>query len=251
MFEWHRMLLSGDTSIQVIGGYRTHADAMQVVSGPIHKRTVHFVGPPSSRVPDEMKHFITWFNDTAPEGKKPLSPLTRAGIAHLYFVCIHPFEDGNGRIGRALAEKSLAQNLGQPSLIALAYTIERKRNDYYASLERNNKETEITSWLEYFSGTVLEAQNNTINRVDFYVAKARFYEKHRGALNERQEKVVGRVFREGIDGFKGGLSAENYISITGTSRATATRDLQDLIEKDAFSKTGELRHTRYHLNLVA
>lgn len=250
MFDWHSMLLGGDTSIQVIGGYRTHADAMQVVSGPIHKRAVHFEAPPSSRVPDEMKRFITWFTDTAPGGKTPLPPLTRAGITHLYFVCIHPFEDGNGRIGRALAEKSLAQNLGQPSLIALAYTIERKRKNYYASLERNNKETEITDWLKYFASTVLEAQNNTIKRVDFYVAKAKFYEKHRGTLNDRQEKVIARIFREGIDGFRGGLSAENYIGITGTSRATATRDLQDLVEKGALSKTGELRHTRYHLNLA-
>jgi Fic family protein len=165
-------------------------------------------------------------------------------------VCVHPFEDGNGRIGRALAEKSLAQNLGQPSLIALADTIAWKRKDYYALLERNNKETEITSWLEYFANTVLEAQNNTIRRVDFHVAKAKFYEKHRGTFNERQEKVIARIFREGIDGFRGGLSAENYISITGTSRATATRDLQDLIEKGALTKTGELRHTRYHLDLA-
>ena len=233
MCDWHSMLLSGDTSIKVVGGYRTHADAMQVVSRPIHKRTVHFEGPPSRRVPDEMKRFLTWFTDTAPGGKRKtvLPPLTRAGIAHLYFVCIHPFEDGNGRIGRALAEKSLAQNLGQPSLIALAYTIERKRQDYYASLERNNKETEITNWLKYFATTVLEAQKNTIKRVDFYVAKAKFYEKNRGTFNERQEKVIARIFREGIDGFQGGLSAENYIRISQTSRATATRDLQDLVEK--------------------
>ena len=249
MFDWHRMLLSGDTSIQVIGGYRRRPDAMQVVSGPVHKPKVHFEAPPSSRVPNEMKQFVTWFNDTAPGGKTPLSPLTRAGIAHLYFVCVHPFEDGNGRIGRALAEKSLAQNLGQPSLIALAHTIERKRKDYYGSLEFNNKDTEITSWLEYFANTVLEAQSNTIKRVDYYVAKAKFYQKHRGSLNERQEKVIERIFREGIDGFKGGLSAENYISITGTSRATATRDLQDMIEKGALTSTGELRHTRYHLSL--
>jgi Fic family protein len=250
MFDWHRMLLSGDRSIRVIGGYRTQTDAMQVVSGPIHKPTVRFEAPPSSRVTGEMKRFVTWFNDTAPGGKTPLSPLTRAGIAHLYFVCVHPFEDGNGRIGRALAEKSLAQNLGQPSLIALAYTIERKRKDYYASLEHNNKEAEITGWLTYFANTVLEAQNNTIRRADFYVAKAKFYEKHRGTLNERQEKVIARIFREGIDGFKGGLSAENYVSITGTSRATATRDLQNLIERGAVTKTGELRHTRYHLSLA-
>jgi Fic family protein len=250
MFDWHSMLLRGDNSIQVIGGYRTRADAMQVVSGPIHKRTVHFEAPPPSRVPDEMRRFITWFTDTAPGGKTPLPPLTRAGIAHLCFVCIHPFEDGNGRIGRALVEKSLAQNLGRPSLIALAYTIERKRKEYYASLERNNKETGITNWLEYFANTVLEAQHNTIKRVDFYVAKAKFYGKHRGVFNERQEKAIARIFREGIDGFQGGLSAENYISITGTSRATATRDLQDLIEKGALTKTGELRHTRYHLSLA-
>ena len=247
MFDWHRMLLSGDTSIQVIGGYRTHADAMQVVSGPIHKRTVHFEAPASSRVPDEMKQFVTWFNDTAPGGKTPLSPLTRAGIAHLYFVCIHPFEDGNGRIARALAEKSLAQNLGHPSLIALAYTIERARKAYYSALERNNKDIEITDWLVYFADTINRAQGNTIKRVDFYIAKAKLYEQLRGKLNERQDKVIARMFREGIDGFRGGLSAENYITITKTSRATATRDLQDLVTMGALTKTGELRHTRYYL----
>lgn len=248
MFAWHKMLLSDDKTISVIGGYRKHTDAMQVVSGPDYKRTVHFEAPPSSRMSDEMKRFNTWFNDTAPDGKNSLPALTRAGIAHLYFVCIHPFEDGNGRVGRALAEKSLAQNLSQPSLIALAYTIERKRKDYYAALERNNKELEITAWLTYFANTILEAQRNTIKRVDFFVAKAKFYERLRGQLNERQDKVVARLFKEGLDGFKGGLSADNYISISKTSRATATRDLQDLVEKGALTKTGELRHTRYHLN---
>lgn len=250
MFQWHKMLLSGDRKINVIGGYRKHDDPMQVVSGPDYKRTVHFEAPPSSCMKDEMSRFIRWFNDTAPGGKNPLPALTRAGIAHLYFVCIHPFEDGNGRIGRALAEKSLAQNLKQPSLIALAYTIERKRKHYYAELERNNKEIEITAWLTYFANTILEAQRNTIKRVEFYVAKAKFYEKFRDQLNERQARVIARMFKEGIDGFKGGLSANNYISISKTSRATATRDLQDLVEKGAFTKSGELRHTRYLLASV-
>ena len=249
MFDWHAMLLAGDNSIRVIGGYRTHPEPMQVVSGPIQKRKVHFEAPPSDRMPDEMKRFIAWFNDTAPGGKTPLQPLERAALAHLYFVCIHPFEDGNGRIARALAEKTLAQNLGQPSLIALAYTIERKRNEYYAALERNNKDLEIDGWMKYFANTIIEAQNNTIKRVDFYVAKAKFYQSYRDQLNERQAKVIARMFREGIDGFKGGLSAENYISISKTSRATATRDLQDLVEKGALTKTGELRHTRYFLAL--
>ncbi|MGD0635621.1 MAG: Fic family protein [Beijerinckiaceae bacterium] len=249
MFAWHSLLLSGDTSIKTIGGYRTYDDPMQVVSGPIHKRTVHFEAPPSRVIPDEMQRFIVWFNDTARQGVAPLPALTRAGLAHLYFVCIHPFEDGNGRIGRALAEKSLAQNLGHPSLIALAYTIERKRKDYYVALERNNKDMEVTDWLEYFARTVTEAQFTTIKRVDFYVAKAKFYERLRDRLNDRQNKVIARMFREGIGGFRGGLSAENYIAITGTSRATATRDLQDLVEKGALRRTGELRHTRYHLVL--
>jgi Fic family protein len=211
---------------------------------------VHFEAPPSSSVPAEMNRFVAWFNDTARGGKKPLPALTRAALVHLEFVCIHPFEDGNGRIGRALAEKSLAQNLGQPSLIALATTIERKRKDYYRALEQNNKDLDITDWMTTFANTILEAQNNTIKRVDFYVAKAKFYQRFRDQLNERQEKVVARMFREGIDGFKGGLSAENYISISRTSRATATRDLQDLVTLGALARSGELRHTRYYLNLA-
>ena len=188
MFDWHAMLLGGARDINVVGGYRAHTDPMQIVSGPDYKRIVHFEAPPSRRVPDEMTRLIAWFNDTGPHCTNRLPALTRAGIAHLYFESVHPFEDGNGRIGRALSEKALAQNLGQPTLIALAYTIERKRKDYYAALERNNKDIEITPWLVYFANTVLEAQANTIKRVDFYVAKAKFYEKLRGQLNERQRK---------------------------------------------------------------
>jgi Fic family protein len=250
IFEWHRMLMGGQQrGLQVVGGYRTHAEPMQIVSNSPRGPKVHFEAPPSKRMRNEMNAFVAWFNRTSPTGKNPLPALTRAGIAHLYFVSIHPFEDGNGRIGRALAEKSLAQNLGQPSLLALAYTIERGRKDYYDALERNTKKNEITDWLKYFAQAVLLAQDNTIGRVDFYVAKAKFYERLRGQLNERQGKVVTRMFREGVDGFKGGLSAENYISITKTSRATATRDLQDLVAKGALTRTGELRHARYHLVL--
>jgi Fic family protein len=247
LFAWHNHLMGGNKSIRTIGAYRTHDEPMQVVSGPIHKPTIHFEAPPSKAMPAEMQRFIVWFNDTAPLGKTPLPALTRAGLVHLYFVCIHPFEDGNGRVGRALAEKSLAQNLGHPSLIALAYTIERRRKDYYTALERNNKDLKVTDWLRYFAETVIEAQSTTIKRVDFYVAKAKFYERLRDQLNARQAKVIARMFKEGPDGFKGGLSAENYIAITGTSRPTTTRDLQDLLEKGAFIKTGDLRHTRYFL----
>lgn len=250
LFAWHAMLMSGATTVRAAGCYRTRADPMQVVSGPDYKRMVHFEAPPSARVPHEMKRFIAWFNGTAPGQARALPALTRAALAHLYFECIHPFEDGNGRIGRALSEKALAQTLGRPSLIALAYTIERKRKDYYAALERNNKDLEINDWMTYFAHTILDAQATTLKHVDFYVAKAKFYGKFRGKLNERQQKVVARMFKEGIDGFKGGLSADNYISIAKTSRATATRDLQDLVEMGALTRQGERRHTRYFLNLA-
>jgi Fic family protein len=249
MFAWHRMLMAGDRAIQVVGGYRTHPEPMQIVSPRLDKPTVHFQAPPSAQMQSEMEAFVAWFNATAPDGARQLPAITRAGLAHLYFVSIHPFEDGNGRIARALAEKSLAQNLGQPSLIALAYTIEQKRKAYYEALENNNKELEVTDWLVYFGETVVAAQHNTIKRVEFYVAKAKLYEQVRGKLNDRQDKVLARMFREGINGFKGGLSAENYIAIAKTSRATATRDLQELVTLGALTRTGELRHTRYHLNL--
>ena len=247
---WYRMLMTDDREVTVGSGYRTHPDPMQVVSGVDYKRKVHFEAPPSKDVPSEMKAFIKWFNDTGPEGRHPVSPLARAGIAHLYFVSIHPFEDGNGRIARALAEKALAQGIGQPTLIALAYTIQRKRKDYYAALERSNRSQEITDWQTYSANTILEAQNRTMRQVEFYVAKAKFYETWHAQLNKRQEKAIARMLREGIDGFKGGMSADNYITITGASRATATRDLQDLVAKGTLTKTGELRHTRYHLDLA-
>jgi Fic family protein len=114
-------------------------------------------------------------------------------------------------------------------------------------LEQNNKDNEITGWLQYFSQTVLDAQGETQTQIDFLIAKARFFDKFQ--LNERQKKAVLRMFKEGPKGFKGGLSAENYITITGTSRATATRDLQDLVQKGAFTKTGEFKSTRYYLKV--
>ena len=249
LFRWHAMLMSGNRYIETIGAYRRHADAMQIVSGAIDRPTIHFEAPPSRQVPDEMARFVAWFNRTGPGGAAPLPPLTRAAIGHLHFESIHPFEDGNGRLGRALAEKSLAQNIGQPSLISLAFTIERHRKTYYAELERHQRRLDIGEWIGWFSDIVLEAQQATLERIAFFIAKARFYDRFRGRFNERQEKVVARLFREGPAGFKGGLSAENYISITGTSRATATRDLQQLVEMGALTRTGERRHTRYALKL--
>lgn len=249
LFRWHGMLLSYDRRLEAIGAYREHKDAMQIVSGRFDRPKVHFEAPPSEQVRDQMEDYIAWFNKTAPSGSEPLPPLIRAGLSHLYFESIHPFEDGNGRLGRALAEKCLAQNVGGPSLIALAFTIERDRKIYYEQLERHQKTLDVTPWLVWFGETVLSAQQVTLDRARFFINKAHFYDRHRDRFNDRQSKGIARMFKEGPDGFKGGLSAENYISITGTSRATATRDLQELVEIGAFKRTGARRYTRYWLNL--
>ena len=245
LFTWHRMLTRGRQDLQNMGSYRTHKGPMQVVSGSIYDPKVHFEAPPSGDMQVEMDAYITWFRES-----RTLPALTRAGIAHLYFVSIHPFEDGNGRIGRALSEKALAQSIGQPTLSALSTEIERHRKDYYDALAAANRGLEITDWLCFFADIILRAQNTTETLIDFLIQKTKLTDRLRGRLNPRQEKVLERMFREGPEGFTGGLSAKNYLSITHTSRATATRDLAELVELGALTKTGERKGTRYHLTIA-
>ncbi len=246
LFQWHEMLTNGRRDLQDIGAYRTHNEPMQIVSGSLHEPEVHFEAPPSNNVPNEMVCFIEWFNKSY-NADIPL--LLRAGIAHIYFESIHPFEDGNGRIGRAISEKALSQGLKRPILIAFAQSIERSRKAYYSALQSGSKGLDIQDWLEYFCNTVLAAQDYTQSMIDFLIEKSKFYDRYASKLNERQSKVIARMFSEGVDGFKGGLSAENYISISGAARATATRDLQGLVEMHALTKRGELKYTRYYLNI--
>lgn len=247
LFSWHSMLMNGRRDLANIGAYRTHEEPMQIVSGKLYDPTVHFQAPPSRQVPGEMQGFIHWFNASAPKNANELTVLIRSGIAHLYFESIHPFEDGNGRLGRAISEKALSQSLGRPTLIAISATIEKKRKDYYHALQQANRDLDIDRWLDYFCDMVLSAQDYTQSMIDFLINKSHFYRRFSDQLNARQAKVVERVFREGVEGFTGGLSAENYISISGASRATATRDLQNLVEIGALSRTGERKSTRYHL----
>ena len=245
--RWHRMLMKGRSDLRDVGRYRTHEEAMQIVSGRLDRVTIYFEAPPSASVTREMDRFMEWFNQTAPGGGTPLPAITRAGIAHLYFVTIHPFEDGNGRVGRAVAEKTLAQTLGRPTLLALADVVKRRQKDYYRALQEASQTNEITPWLAWFAETVVQAQNLTQARAEFLIEKTKLLDSLRDRMNPRQEKALLRMLEEGPEGFKGGMSAEKYIRLTETSRATATRDLQDLAEKGALIRRGELRHTRYFL----
>ncbi|HKD62024.1 MAG TPA: Fic family protein [Terracidiphilus sp.] len=248
LFDWHRKIAAGRSDLIDVGRYRTDPEPMQIVSGPIGAPKIHFEAPPAKLVPKEMKRFIAWFNSSAP-GTSSIPPITRAGIAHLYFESIHPFEDGNGRIGRAIAEKTIAQSVGQPLLLALATTILAHRKAYYDALERANRRIEVTEWLTWFASITLEAQQRSSADVEFIIAKTRLLDRLRGQINARQQKALLRMLREGPTGFKGGLSAGNYSTITGASTATTTRDLADLVEKNALTRTGERKHARYALNL--
>nr|WP_294513261.1 DUF4172 domain-containing protein [uncultured Rhodopila sp.] len=245
LFTWHRMLTRGRRDLTDVGRYRRHPEPMQIVPGPMRAPAVHFEAPPSPDVPREMSRFIDWFNQTGPDGTKPLPALTRAGIAHFYFVSIHPFEGGNGRIGRGIAEKALAQGLGRPTLTALAATVLAKRKSYYEMLERSSRGDEITDWLCWFAAVAIEAQRHARALVEFVIDKAHRLDRMQGQLNERQRKALVRVLREGPEGFTGGLSAGNYIAITKASPATATRDLADMVTKGALTRAGERRHARY------
>ena len=249
LFAWHRMVLAGRPDVRSVGGFRTSQEPMQVVSGAMYAPKVHFEAPPATAVSSEISRFLAWFDQTRPEGLEPLPPLTRAGIAHLYFESIHPFEDGNGRIGRALSEKALVQGLGRPTLIGLAQGIHARHPSYYEALEAANKRNDVSDWLVWFAEVALAAQQGTTATVQFLIRKTRFLDRLRGKLNDRQLKALLRMLKEGRKGFAGGMSAGKYGIITGASSATATRDLRELVELDALTSAGEWKHTRYSLKL--
>jgi Fic family protein len=244
--RWHNILFTGQSSIEDKGRYRTHEEAMQIISNRYDsKPRIHFEAPPSNIVKKEMSTYINWFNKES----LSLPTLVRAAVAHVYFECIHPFEDGNGRIGRLLIEKVLSQNVNRPVLIAVSGILEKRQKDYYKALEKCNHSLDVSQWVDFFTEVVLQAQKESMKMLLFLIKKSKLMNKLEGELNERQEKVLLSLFAEGVDGFQGGLSSENYIAITKTSRATATRDLSDLVQKEVLIKTGELRHTRYWINL--
>jgi Fic family protein len=221
LYYWHSLLFQSGANLDCVGKYRSHTDPMQIVSNKYGDSKVFFEAPPSSKIYDEMEHFIYWFNHS----KDDYSPLARASIVHLYFENIHPFEDGNGRIGRALVEKALSQSLGNPTLITISKIIEENKREYYEALGECNSNLDASSWVTFFSNLIIESQKYSIEALEFLVSKSKLMHSLDGKINPRQEKTLIRIFDAGLEGFKGGLSAENYITITKASRATATRDL--------------------------
>lgn len=249
LFDWHKLMMNGREDLDQIGAYRLFDD-MQIGSNVIGDDTVYFQAPGANVLEREISLFIEWFNLTAPFGKSPMPAIERAGITHLYFVSIHPFEDGNGRISRALAEMALFQSMGEPIPLMISTEICSNRGLYYDMLGRNQKSMEIDSWLQYFGNVVVDSQNRTREMVDFILEKTKFYDSYDSHLNNRQAKVISRMLREGPESFKGGLSASNYKKIANTSSSTATKDLNELVELGALIKTGDLKSARYEIDFL-
>ncbi|MFH7016713.1 Fic family protein [Flavobacterium sp. FlaQc-47] len=247
--QWHSILMEYSKRVSP-GDYRTAEEPMQIVSGNYNHEIVHFEAPPSDQVPVQMEKFIKWYHDFEVKVNDIKKALIKTSISHLYFESIHPFEDGNGRIGRAIAEKCLSESLNRPVLMSISSTIEQNKKMYYQSLKQAQRSSDVTDWILYFSTLILESQKNAKQIVLFTLNKSKFIDQFKNIMNERQIKVVLKMFENGVSGFVGGITAIKYISITKTSRATATRDLQDLAEKNILIPRGEGRNRAYDLNLL-
>lgn len=237
---------SGMTKIRV-GGYREHAEPMQIVSGRVGREQVHYEAPSSGRVSEEMALLLAWFNASV----EPDS-LVRAALAHLWFETIHPFEDGNGRVGRVLVDLVLARDSGEASrLFRTSQRLLDHRNDYYAQLERaQHGGLDVTDWVCWFVEQMQAACDAASQVIDDTLVKARFWLDHNDkALNERQRKVMNLLLNAGPGGFEGGMSTKKYESIAGTSRATASRELLELETFGMLEHVGAGRSTRYYVKL--
>lgn len=246
LFGWHAALFptgrSGMHKITV-GAWRTDSSGpMQVVSGAIGKERVHYEAPPAAKLPEEMKAFLGWF-----ETKDDTDPVLRAAIAHLWFVTIHPFEDGNGRIARAIADMALARSDQSPQrFYSMSAQIRQERNAYYDMLETTQKgDFDITPWLEWFLACLNRALDGAEKTLADVFRKADFWKKHAGAaFNARQRDMLNRL----LDGLEGKLTSSKYATIEKTSPDTALRDITDLLERGILSKdVGGGRSTSYSL----
>lgn len=246
LFAWHAALFptgrSGMSRIRV-GEWRQEDDGpMQVVSGPIGRQQVHFQAPPAARLPDEMRQFLAWFNEPA-----DTDPLLVAGWAHLWFVTIHPFDDGNGRIARAIADMALARSEGvDQRFYSLSGQIRIQRNDYYSTLERSQRaDLDITAWQRWFLACLLSAIEGAQTTLGAVLQKARLWQRFATTpFNDRQIRVLNRL----LDGFEGKLTSTKWARIARCSQDTAHRDILNLIERGALQKDpGGGRSTSYSL----
>lgn len=246
LFAWHASLFptgrSGMTKIWA-GTWRDDSSGpMQVVSGPIGREKVHYEAPPAERVPEDMAKFLAWF-----EQPTEIDPLLIAGLAHLWFVTIHPFDDGNGRIARAVADMALArsENSGQ-RFYSMSAQIRRERDEYYSTLELAQKgELDVTPWQSWFLDCLLRAIDGAKETLSAVLGKAKFWERFAKApLNERQIEVLNRL----LDGFEGKLTTSKWAKLAKCSQDTAYRDILDLVERRALKKDpGGGRSTSYSL----
>jgi Fic family protein len=246
LFAWHAALFptgrSGMTKIRAGAWRDDNTGPMQVVSGPIGKEHVHYEAPKADRVDAEMRAFLEWFD--APSGT---DPVLKAAQAHLWFVTIHPLDDGNGRIARAIADMALARSEHSPQrFYSMSAQIRQERNDYYDILERTQKGTmDITPWMDWFLGCLGRAIDGAQTTLGAILAKARFWERIKGVpLNDRQRLVLNRL----LDGFEGKLTNAKYAALAKCSHDTALRDLQQLVERGVLMRNAEGgRSTSYSL----
>ena len=246
LFAWHAALFptgrSGMTKITVGGWREDKSDPMQVVSGPIGREKVHYQAPEAKRVPKEMRAFLKWFN-----GPQSIDPVLAAGLAHLWFVTIHPFEDGNGRIARAIADMALARSENSTQrFYSMSAQIRLERNAYYDMLEKTQKDgLDITTWLEWFLGCLDRAIDGAENILAGIFHKAHFWEAHtHKPFNERQRAIINRLF----DGFEGKLTSSKWAKLANCSQDTALRDIDDLVKSGVLVKEpGGGRSTSYAL----
>ena len=253
--QWQSMIVQPRPFLNeplTIGAFRKASRPMQIVSGPVGYEKVHYEAPPAARIPGEIDAFLQWYNDSTPsvDVERETSGLVRAAVAHAWLELIHPFDDGNGRVGRAVADHALYQDLHSVPLFSLSTTIEANRANYYQKLGSVNRSLDFTEWVVWFARRACEAQVSAQQLVMLALEKARFWDTHgESAFNKRQTKAINRMFKAGPAGFEGGMTTGKYINLTATSRATATRDLVDLVEKGAFKSEGKGRSVSYVLQL--
>ncbi|WP_033051975.1 Fic family protein [Pseudomonas sp. GM49] len=253
LLDWHEWLFpeqDGDLAARAIRvGALRGDEPMQVVSGRLDKPTVHFEAPPRLGLERQLEIFIDWFESGRSQGG--LDPLLRAGIAHFWFVTLHPFDDGNGRLTRTITDLALAQGESQAiRFYAMSASILEDRTGYYRVLETSQKATtDVTVWLEWFLQTLLRSLQQAMTRIDSVLGKARFWQAHQtSGLSAEQTKVLNRLLDGGERGFEHGISAAQYQAVTKVSKATATRHLTELLNKDCLQRLpGGGRSTRYQI----